>query len=124
MATTIPTEGSGVGSAVVSDHAPPRLGSYGLYAAGVLMVVYAFAFLDRQILNLMVGPLERTLHISDSQFALLTGASFGVFYTVMGLPLGWLADRCNRNSYRCACQAISSHSGCVFRASFASSSTL
>lgn len=96
MATTIPTEGSSVGSAVVADHAPPRLRSYGVYAAGVLMVVYAFAFLDRQILNLMVGPLERTLHISDSQFALLTGASFGVFYTVMGLPLGWLADRCNR----------------------------
>jgi MFS family permease len=69
---------------------------YAWYATAVLMLAYTFSFLDRQILNLMVGPIEHDLHISDSQFAVLTGGAFGVFYTIMGLPLGWLADRISR----------------------------
>jgi MFS family permease len=69
---------------------------YAWYATAVLMIAYTFSFLDRQILNLMVGPIEHDLGITDSQFALLTGGAFGIFYTVMGLPLGWLADRLRR----------------------------
>lgn len=69
---------------------------YGAYATAILMIAYTFSFLDRQILNLMVGPIEKSLGISDAQFALLTGGAFGIFYTVMGLPLGWMADRLNR----------------------------
>lgn len=67
--------------------------AYGWYTAAVLMVAYTFSFLDRQILNLMVGPIKADLHLTDTQFALLTGGAFGIFYTVMGLPIGWLADR-------------------------------
>jgi MFS family permease len=69
---------------------------YGWYVTVVLMAAYTFSFLDRQILTLMVGPIERDLHIGDSQFALLTGGAFGIFYTIMGLPLGWAADRFSR----------------------------
>ncbi len=73
----------------------PRL-HYAWYATVVLMVAYTFSFLDRQILNLMVGPIEHDLRIGDSQFAFLTGGAFGIFYTLMGLPLGWMADRLPR----------------------------
>ncbi|WP_245638364.1 spinster family MFS transporter [Croceicoccus bisphenolivorans] len=66
---------------------------YGWYTTAVLMVAYTFSFLDRQILNLMVGPIKADLGISDLQFAILTGGAFGIFYTIMGLPIGWLADR-------------------------------
>jgi len=69
---------------------------YGWYVVAVLMVAYTFSFLDRYIVNLMVGPIKADLHISDFQFSLLTGAAFGIFYTIMGLPLGWAADRFNR----------------------------
>jgi MFS family permease len=69
---------------------------YAWYVTAVLMLAYTFSFLDRQILNLMIGPIRRDLGISDHEFALLAGAAFGVFYTVMALPLGWLADRFNR----------------------------
>lgn len=69
---------------------------YPWYVTGVLMLAYVFSFLDRQILYLMVGPIREDLHISDFQFSLLTGAAFGIFYTVMGLPIGWMADRYNR----------------------------
>lgn len=66
---------------------------YPWYVTAVLMVAYTFSFLDRQIVNLMVGPIRRDLNISDHEFGLLVGAAFGLFYTIMGLPLGWLADR-------------------------------
>lgn len=66
---------------------------YGWYTTGVLMLAYTFSFLDRQILNLMVGPIKADLAITDVQFALLTGGAFGIFYTIMGLPIGWMADR-------------------------------
>ncbi len=69
---------------------------YAWYASALLMFAYTFSFLDRQILNLMVGPIRADLGISDFQFALLAGAAFGIFYTIMGLPLGWAADRFNR----------------------------
>jgi MFS family permease len=75
---------------------PTTTSRYAWYVTAALMVGYTFSFLDRQILNLMVGPIEHDLGISDSQFAILVGGAFGIFYTIMGLPLGWLADRLSR----------------------------
>ena len=69
---------------------------YPWYATGVLMLAYVFSYLDRQILYLMVGPIRADLHITDFEFSLMSGAAFGIFYTFMGLPIGWLADRWNR----------------------------
>lgn len=71
---------------------------YPWYVTGVLMVAYVLSFLDRQILYLMVEPIKADLKISDFQFSLLTGGAFGIFYTLMGLPIGWLADRYNRKT--------------------------
>jgi MFS family permease len=75
---------------------PQRPRPYAWYVTGLLMLAYAFSFLDRQILNLMVGPIKHDLGITDFQFSLMAGGAFGLFYTLMGLPLGWLADRFNR----------------------------
>ncbi|NQD94941.1 MFS transporter, partial [Pseudomonas sp. CrR25] len=58
----------------------------------ILMVAYVLSFIDRQILNLLVGPIRRDLMISDTQMSLLMGLSFALFYTVCGIPLGRLAD--------------------------------
>ena len=62
----------------------------------VLMAAYALAFVDRQILTLLVEPVRRDLNINDTQFSLLSGLAFTLFYTVMGLPFAWLADRSSR----------------------------
>ena len=69
---------------------------YPWYATGVLMTAYVLSYLDRQILYLMVDPIRKDLHITDFQYSLLTGAAFGIFYTLMGFPIGWLADKTNR----------------------------
>ena len=70
--------------------------AYPWVVVAILMVAYVFSFVDRQILNLLVGPIRRDLGISDTQMSLLMGFSFAIFYTILGIPLGMLADRWNR----------------------------
>ena len=68
------------------------------YAVAVLTVAYTFSYIDRQVLALMVGPIRADLGISDSQFSLLHGLAFALFYTFMGIPIGRLADARNRRN--------------------------
>ena len=68
----------------------------GWFAVGVLLCAYAVSFLDRQIISLLVESLKADLGLSDTQIGVLQGPAFGIFYAVLGLPLGWLADRVNR----------------------------
>ncbi len=62
----------------------------------VLVAAYAVSFVDRQILSLLVDDLHRGLHVDDAHIGLLQGPAFGVFYAVLGMPCGWLADRVSR----------------------------
>jgi MFS family permease len=66
------------------------------YALGVLLFAYVFAFLDRQVINLLVGPIRQTFGVSDVQIGLLQGAAFSVAYAFAGLPIAWLGDRYDR----------------------------
>ncbi len=68
------------------------------YVVGVLTLAYVFSFIDRQILSLLVGPIQRDLAINDTWMSLLMGVSFAVFYTLFGIPLGRLADTKNRRN--------------------------
>ncbi|WP_439486865.1 MFS transporter [Blastomonas fulva] len=69
---------------------------YGWVLVVILLAAYAISFVDRQILSLLVEDLRADLAIGDAQFGLLQGPAFGLFYAIMGLPFGWLADRVNR----------------------------
>ena len=71
--------------------------AYPWLVVAILMVAYVFSFVDRQILNLLVGPIRRDLGISDTQMSLLMGFSFAIFYTILGIPFGRLADSWNRS---------------------------
>lgn len=64
----------------------------------VLMAAYATAFVDRQIITLLVEPISQDLGITDTEFSLLSGLAFTLFYTVMGIPLAWAADRWSRRN--------------------------
>ncbi len=66
------------------------------FAVAVLLVSYAVSFLDRQVISLLVEPIKHDLAISDTQIGILQGPAFGVFFAIMGRPLGWLADRLHR----------------------------
>ena len=69
---------------------------YAWYVVIILMLAYTVSFIDRQILSLLVDPIRNDLDISDTEMSLLQGLSFAVFYTLMGLPLGRLADHRSR----------------------------
>jgi MFS family permease len=63
-----------------------------------LMVAYALSFVDRQILALLVQPMQASLGISDTGFGILQGLAFALFYFSFGIPLGRMADRGNRRN--------------------------
>src|ERR1700693_443391 len=71
---------------------------YAWYVVIILMVCYTLSFVDRQILSLLVGPMKRDLALSDTRVGLLQGVAFALFYGLMGLPLGRLADTRNRRN--------------------------
>jgi MFS family permease len=66
------------------------------YAVGVLLVAYIFSIMDRQILTLLVGPIQATLHVSDTLMGVLHGFTFAAFYALMGLPIARIIDRGDR----------------------------
>jgi MFS family permease len=71
---------------------------YAWYVVVILTIAYMFSFLDRQILALLVEPIRADLNISDTQMSLLQGLAFGIFYTLLGIPIGRLADRRSRRA--------------------------
>jgi MFS family permease len=66
------------------------------YVLAVLAATYAVNFLDRQVVNILAESIKRDLQISDTQLGLLTGTAFGLFYSLLGLPIARLADRYSR----------------------------
>jgi MFS family permease len=68
------------------------------YTLGVLVVVYTFNFIDRQILSILIDPIKNDLGISDLGMGLLAGTAFAIFYAVLGMPIALLADRWNRRN--------------------------
>ncbi len=73
-------------------------GRYSRYVLGVLLVVYVFNFIDRQIISILAEEIKADLGISDADIGFLYGTAFAVFYAVFGIPLGKLADVWTRKS--------------------------
>jgi MFS family permease len=68
------------------------------YTLGVLVVVYTFNFIDRQILSILIEPIKADLDVSDFGMGLLSGTAFAIFYATLGMPLALIADRWNRRN--------------------------
>jgi MFS family permease len=68
------------------------------YSVAVLMLIYVFSFIDRTAISLIVEPMKRDLHISDTQIGMLQGLAFALLYTFLGLPIARLSDRHSRRA--------------------------
>lgn len=62
----------------------------------MLVLVYTFNFIDRQIVGILAVPIKADLGLSDTQLGLMGGLAFALFYTGLGIPVAMLADRFSR----------------------------
>lgn len=69
---------------------------YRTYVLVILTIVYAFNFIDRQIIGILSPFIQADLGLTDTQLGWLKGIYFALLYTVFGIPIAWLADRYNR----------------------------
>src|SRR5262245_63744958 len=80
-------------AARIDPESPTRTDdAYARYVLAVLVVVYVFNFLDRQILSILAERIRADLGVSDAQLGFLYGTAFAIFYALFGIPLGRLAD--------------------------------
>ena len=69
------------------------------YVVLLLTLAATLSFIDRQILNVMIGPIKRDLGgLSDTEISLIIGLAFSVVYTLATVPLARMADRANRRN--------------------------
>lgn len=63
----------------------------------MLLLVYIFNFLDRQILSMLAQPVKADLGLDDGQLGMLGGFAFALLYSTLAIPLAMLADRTSRS---------------------------
>lgn len=68
------------------------------YTLFILLLAYILSFIDRNVLAVLVGPIRTAFSLSDTQFGLLHGLAFTIFYAFLGIPIARLADARNRRN--------------------------
>jgi MFS family permease len=77
------------------DHNKPSK-RYRSMVLALLTLVYGFNFIDRQIVGILAPFIQADLGLTNTQLGLLIGLAFATFYTLVAIPIAWLADRYNR----------------------------
>ena len=72
--------------------------TYGWYVAFILLIGFTFSFIDRQVLNLLVVPIQNDLNITDTQISALQGLAFVITYVGLCVPIGRIIDKTHRVS--------------------------
>jgi MFS family permease len=68
------------------------------YALGLLVVIYTFNFIDRQILAILLPAIKTEFGVDDRVLGFLAGSAFALFYATLGIPIALIADRSNRRN--------------------------
>ena len=77
-------------------HRDTKSPAYRAYVMFILVVVYTFNFIDRQIVGILAIPIKADLGLTDTELGLMGGLAFALFYTGLGIPVAMLADRWKR----------------------------
>ena len=84
----------------------PKIGAYAWYALALLTFVYLLNFLDRTLIYILFAPIKKEMSFSDFELGLLGTTSFVIFFTLLGIPFGRLADRSSRKNMIAAGLAV------------------
>jgi len=79
---------------------------YRAYVLFLLLLIFAFQYLDRFVLSIVTEAVEADFHITDSQVGLLMGFAFSVPFAVTLVPYGVLVDRWNRRNILAVALAV------------------
>ncbi|HEY0321277.1 MAG TPA: MFS transporter [Pyrinomonadaceae bacterium] len=79
-----------------AEPAPVRVSSHAWYALALLTLVYVLNFLDRTLIYILFTPIKQEMSFTDTELAFIGPTSFAIFYTLLGIPFGRLADRQTR----------------------------
>ncbi len=87
--------------AVLAPGIRPQPGDWtaaSMYGLGFLTLISAFNYFDRSLLGLVLPLIKAEMRVSDTVLGLVTGLAFVLFYSVLGVPMAWAADRWNRRN--------------------------
>jgi MFS family permease len=99
--------GSGGGVRRRAPSVPPLLSArYKTWLVLVLLFVSTLNFADRAVLSVLAQPIKEDLRLTDADLGMLQGLGFAILYSVLGLPLGWLAERVSRKRMIAICVAL------------------
>jgi len=115
-----PTADAGAAASSSVDDHPLLSRRYKAWLVFVLLAVSTFNFADRAILSVLAQPIKEDLELTDTHLGMLQGVGFAILYSVLGIPLGWLAERVSRKGLIAACFAAWSlmTAACGMAASF------
>ena len=90
---------TGPGAAAAPPDAPkPISAGYSRFALLLLTIVFLVHNLDRQIMSILLEPIQNELGASDTAMGFLTGFAFAAVYVSFGIPMAHLCDRGNRRN--------------------------
>jgi MFS family permease len=69
-----------------------------VFSLGFLTLISTFNYLDRSLLGLALPAIKSEMRVSDTVLGLVSGLAFVLFYSLMGVPIAWAADRWNRRN--------------------------
>lgn len=79
---------------------------YRFYVLALLTLVFIINFIDRQVLSVLIEPIKRDLHLTDTQLGLLSGLAFALFYVTFGVPVARWADLRSRRNLITVCIVV------------------
>jgi MFS family permease len=85
----------------VSDIEPSPTGDWSYPASvglGFLTLISSINYLDRSLLGLALPAIKAEMHVSDTALGLVSGLAFLLFYSLLGVPIAWAADRWSRRN--------------------------
>lgn len=75
---------------------PLLSGRYRARFIGILFLVCFLNLADRTVFSVVAPMMRVELKLSDTQIGMLQGLAFALLYGGLGIPVGWLAERCSR----------------------------
>lgn len=79
---------------------------YRLYILTLLCLTFFLSYADRQVFGVVLTPIKQEFGLSDTELGLMSGLAFGLFYSILSLPLARLADRTSRKWVLTVCLAL------------------